>query len=368
MSTQISNFNFPSFPHTTPRTWFSKFGGWWTSLSCLYILTQISSHFLTLKRIGYHESWLELNLENPYRNLFFLTLEAIEYYVTYFGRVIFSVEGYNNVFFCIHFFLEFNPNNFISESGRPEHQRRLLFNVNINPGPGIRVRRAVVTGLPSGCYLMGSKEGNKTVSRVDVTPNVTGWMTSTKPDSEEYFGITLMCSDEEDRDILLPEDFSFDQTDLSSPRLSLITYQQPSSMDSGRRRRRSLGGTSLRSYESHSSRSRDCDKTRHGKTCCRRSMKISFSELDIKELILEPKEFDAHLCNGRCNARRVPYATTHAMFQHTLHQTKGKKEIPRPCCTPTKLKHLDVLHTVPGTNLLKVTILSNAIVEECSCS
>lgn len=226
----------------------------------------------------------------------------------------------------------------------------------------MRIKRAVIE-LPMGCYFFDVKRNDTHSGSVDVTDKLRSWVTVQAEHLEDSFGVTVFCNPKTGTS---PDSLS--QTDdLSLTTLKVISTELPSDkLGTKHRGKRSL---SLRNYERRPSvRSRDCDKTRHGKTCCRKSMKVNFEELKIRDLIYEPKEFDAHVCNGRCNARRVPYATTHAMLQQTLHQAKGKSQVPRPCCTPTKLRHLDVLHSVPGTNILKITILPNAIVEECSCS
>lgn len=150
-------------------------------------------------------------------------------------------------------------------------------------------------------------------------------------------------------------------------RLRLVTSEM-----SKNRTRRSVLPSTLQALKLNKPRSGvDCTKTRRGKTCCRRSLKIKFSDLGISEVIIEPAEFDAHVCVGRCNAKRVSYSSTHAIFQHILHEKKGKGFVPRPCCAPTKLAELDVIHinsVNPSKPKLEVTVLKDAIVSECGCS
>ncbi|XP_021962597.2 bone morphogenetic protein 2 [Folsomia candida] len=232
------------------------------------------------------------------------------------------------------------------------------FDINSNKdqesGKIIRIKRAELE-LPEGCrpLLNATKILGGDDRSYDVSSAVTSWLFSRKNKMNPSRPFTVSCS---------PLDSS------STPaRLRLVTSEM-----SKNRTRRSVLPSTLQALKLNKPRSGvDCTKTRRGKTCCRRSLKIKFSDLGISEVIIEPAEFDAHVCVGRCNAKRVSYSSTHAIFQHILHEKKGKGFVPRPCCAPTKLAELDVIHinsVNPSKPKLEVTVLKDAIVSECGCS
>lgn len=274
-------------------------------------------------------------------------------------------------------------------------------------GTDVRIQR-VVLSMPAMCQLTGQLQNSTDLpdlkqlsempttedcensndtdvgigqfNRIDLTRNVTKWSVQNRKPSP--FIVLAICSREG-----ISANNQGDMNHSHRQRhhhhgssLKLVTreFLKPSVNAVIKRRTRRAAPTepsTLRSFthKRDNGKGRECANTRHGKTCCRRSLKIKFSDLGISDVILEPKEFDAHVCDGRCNARRVSYSSTHAMFQHILHQTKGKKFAPRPCCVPTALEELDVLHLDPNGNRnggpkLIVTILKDAIVKECGCS
>ncbi|XP_076330665.1 bone morphogenetic protein 4-like [Tachypleus tridentatus] len=85
----------------------------------------------------------------------------------------------------------------------------------------------------------------------------------------------------------------------------------------------------------------DCTRGKRTKRCCRYKMKVSFHSIPLKgtgwESIIEPKEFDAFVCKGKCNKRSKSILNTHALLQNRLRRVK-KSEIPRLCCTSKKTK------------------------------
>ncbi|CAL8082229.1 unnamed protein product [Orchesella dallaii] len=284
-----------------------------------------------------------------------------------------------------------------------------LFRFDIHYGPtmegaDVRIRR-VVLSVPGGCQITGHLQNNtdlpdlkelsnltmsgnendhqhsgedEQVLEFDLTQNVTAWTVRSRMSSP--FIVLAICSRDTVPDKLESGASVNRHPSHHGSSLKVVTkeFMKPSFEAQMKRRARRAAPTepsTLRGFthKRDNGRGRECANTRHGKTCCRRSLKIKFEDLGISDVILEPKEFDAHVCEGRCNARRVAYATTHAMFQHILHQTKGKKFAPRPCCVPTALTELDVLHLDQSGNRnggpkLIVTILKDAIVKECGCS
>lgn len=223
----------------------------------------------------------------------------------------------------------------------------------------VRIKKATLS-LPTGCSLEGSHDKLK---QLDITTNVTYWINQNEGHQHRRpIILTAECLSSSQ----VPADGSAGQVKVI---LKLRPKETLDTINSKRRVRRSFvasGGT-IRDYLNRG-KGRDCDKTRHGKTCCRRPLKVDLNDLNVKDLILEPATFDAYMCSGRCNARRVPFASTHAMIQQALHRKFGKKVVPRPCCTPTELQSLDVIHAVPGENRLEVTVLRDAVVVQCGCS
>lgn len=114
----------------------------------------------------------------------------------------------------------------------------------------------------------------------------------------------------------------------------------------------------------------DCHDATHARgkrssRCCRRSMKVRFSDLPRFDFILYPEEFDAYYCSGKCPARYNP-ANEHALLQSLLN-LRGKDNVPGPCCAPTKLKGLNILH-VGDDGRIKTTFWRDVIVTECGCA
>ena len=106
--------------------------------------------------------------------------------------------------------------------------------------------------------------------------------------------------------------------------------------------------------------------------CCRKKMEVNFSQLSGFEHILQPPTFDAFYCDGRCPIRFNP-ANGHALLQSLLHvesrQHRGGKHIPKPCCAPSKMLPLPILHLSGGSeHKLEVTHWKNVIVGECKCT
>ncbi|XP_035210861.1 growth/differentiation factor 6-B-like [Stegodyphus dumicola] len=102
------------------------------------------------------------------------------------------------------------------------------------------------------------------------------------------------------------------------------------------------------------------------KECCKRSLKISFKEIGW-DWIVQPVEFEAFYCKGRCRDVSDGFASTHALMQSILNY-KGRK-VSRPCCAPRKLRPLDLLHYNDKTPPeLVVTRQKGMIVKECACA
>ncbi|KXJ69657.1 hypothetical protein RP20_CCG026272 [Aedes albopictus] len=107
--------------------------------------------------------------------------------------------------------------------------------------------------------------------------------------------------------------------------------------------------------------------TPNNKRCCRHPLLVDLRDIEGFEYIIQPKLFDAGFCRGRCPSKFNP-ASHHALIQSLLHE-HYKYDVPKPCCAPSRMDHIDVLHADPkNPQRLKVTTWSNMRVIECACS
>ncbi|XP_033168251.1 uncharacterized protein LOC117146311 [Drosophila mauritiana] len=101
--------------------------------------------------------------------------------------------------------------------------------------------------------------------------------------------------------------------------------------------------------------------------CCRNQLDVAFKNIKGFEFILQPKVFDAGYCHGRCPPRHNP-AHHHALLQSLIWQ-EDHKLAPRPCCAPSKLEMLEILHVDEDhSDKLKISTWSDMQVVECACS
>uniref|UniRef100_A0A182QGR5 TGF-beta family profile domain-containing protein n=1 Tax=Anopheles farauti TaxID=69004 RepID=A0A182QGR5_9DIPT len=107
--------------------------------------------------------------------------------------------------------------------------------------------------------------------------------------------------------------------------------------------------------------------TAGNKKCCRHPLLVNFRDIEGFDFIIQPKIFDAGFCRGRCPTKYHP-ANHHALLQSLLHE-HIKYDVPKPCCAPSSLDHIDVLHADPkNPQRLKVSTWHNMRVLECACS
>uniref|UniRef100_A0A182P1D4 TGF-beta family profile domain-containing protein n=1 Tax=Anopheles epiroticus TaxID=199890 RepID=A0A182P1D4_9DIPT len=103
--------------------------------------------------------------------------------------------------------------------------------------------------------------------------------------------------------------------------------------------------------------------TAGNKRCCRHPLLVDFRDIEGFDFIIQPKIFDAGFCRGRCPTKFNP-ATHHALLQSLLHE-HIKYDVPKPCCAPSSLDHIDVLHADPkNPQRLKVSTWHNMRVLE----
>lgn len=101
--------------------------------------------------------------------------------------------------------------------------------------------------------------------------------------------------------------------------------------------------------------------------CCRHQLDVTFKDLKGFEFIIQPKTFDAGFCKGRCPPRHNP-AHHHALLQSLMWQQQHGR-VPRPCCVPSKLTQLEILHVdEEHTDKLKISTWSDMQVVECACA
>ncbi|XP_064476754.1 bone morphogenetic protein 2-like [Ornithodoros turicata] len=132
--------------------------------------------------------------------------------------------------------------------------------------------------------------------------------------------------------------------------------------------RRHSVDTGVSSLDGHPRLRMECSNGMKTKVCCRYALKVSFAEIGW-DWIVEPKEFEAYFCKGKCPNRYRNFASTHALLQSIINKKSEGREVPRPCCAPRKLKPLSLLHynnDDPPT--LSVTRQKGMIVKECACS
>ncbi|KAH8318293.1 hypothetical protein KR074_003672 [Drosophila pseudoananassae] len=101
--------------------------------------------------------------------------------------------------------------------------------------------------------------------------------------------------------------------------------------------------------------------------CCRHQLDVVFKKIKGFEFILQPKVFDAGYCHGRCPPRHNP-AHHHALLQSLIWQ-ENHTRAPRPCCAPSKLDILEILHVdEENSDKLKISTWTDMQVVECACS
>lgn len=124
-------------------------------------------------------------------------------------------------------------------------------------------------------------------------------------------------------------------------------------------------GAAAAANKARRTRKTDCNK--ENQRCCRHTMDVVFKEIKGFEFIIQPKNFDAGYCRGKCPPRYNP-AHHHAVLQSLIWK-QDRQRAPRPCCAPSKLVELEVLHVDEEDNSkLKVSKWSDMRVLECACS
>ncbi|GBL95729.1 hypothetical protein AVEN_676-1 [Araneus ventricosus] len=112
-------------------------------------------------------------------------------------------------------------------------------------------------------------------------------------------------------------------------------------------------------------------------TCCLVDFYVSFKELDWP-WVVAPLGFNANMCYGKCNYQLNSYPSHYHRMLSTILNNKttsieNKEDLWTPCCSPTKLKPLDMIYVASNntnTNTSSSFIyhkIPNMITESCGC-
>ncbi|XP_038634268.1 growth/differentiation factor 15-like [Scyliorhinus canicula] len=107
------------------------------------------------------------------------------------------------------------------------------------------------------------------------------------------------------------------------------------------------------------------DCLRKQKSCCRKSLLVSFKEIGWNDWIRAPESYNMYNCGGSCPANYKP-ANMHAMIKSAMHQLSGAAS-PGLCCNPAAYEPMTLLH-YSSEGKLTLTAFDDMIVTNCHCS
>ncbi|XP_042198803.1 growth/differentiation factor 15-like [Callorhinchus milii] len=107
----------------------------------------------------------------------------------------------------------------------------------------------------------------------------------------------------------------------------------------------------------------DCQ--RRQRTCCRKSLQVSFKEIGWTDWIRAPESYNMYNCGGSC-PDKYKAANMHAMIKSSLHRLSGGSS-PGLCCTPASYEPMTLLH-YSSEGRLTLTAFEGMIVTQCHCS
>ncbi|XP_066995538.2 bone morphogenetic protein 2-B [Anabrus simplex] len=187
----------------------------------------------------------------------------------------------------------------------------------------------------------------------DLTRTTESWVSG----DSSNMGIEVECLECARRGITLVTPETRGSNSSVSPVLNILVNVQ---IGGGRDKRSTAMDSKLDSFRQN--RHIECHKPRQ--RCCRHTMEVIFNDIGFS-FIKQPKSFDAGYCRGRCPPRFNP-AHHHALLQSLVSKDKGA---PRPCCAPSKLETLEILHADDESpEKLKLTEWEKVRVIECACS
>ncbi|GFS31383.1 TGF_BETA_2 domain-containing protein, partial [Nephila pilipes] len=110
-------------------------------------------------------------------------------------------------------------------------------------------------------------------------------------------------------------------------------------------------------------------------TCCLVDFYVSFKELDWP-WVVAPLGFNANMCYGKCNYQLNSYPSHYHRMLSTILNNKttsveNKEDLWTPCCSPTKLKPLDMIYVASNTTNTNSSFIfhkiPDMITESCGC-
>lgn len=144
-----------------------------------------------------------------------------------------------------------------------------------------------------------------------------------------------------------------------------VTYPTDKATNGSRTKRSSSSTVRDHLMSLHRGRRTECRG--ETKKCCRHPMNVVFKDIKGLDFIIQPRNFDAGYCKGRCPPRYNP-ANHHALLQSLIWK-ENRTRVPRPCCAPHKLADLEILYfDEDDPTQLKVNVWKDMKVLECACS
>lgn len=214
---------------------------------------------------------------------------------------------------------------------------------------------------------------------LDVTDAVSAWLL----DPTSNLGLQLKCEhcEEHQLHIVHQDDHASDEessnAELIAPELFVVGRTDPDANNNNvkrlkrSRQHRHYQASGAGNHRGGSHRggrvARRTECANGNKRCCRHRLDVVFKEVQGFEFIMQPLSFDAGYCHGRCPPRYNP-AHHHAFLQSMIWQ-QSPERVSRPCCAPSKLEPLEVLHADEmDATKMKVSTWLDMRVLECACS
>lgn len=93
--------------------------------------------------------------------------------------------------------------------------------------------------------------------------------------------------------------------------------------------------------------------------CQKITWKINFEQLGWNSFIIEPLEFEAYDCHGRCVNYMEPNTTSHLKLLNIFQKRNG-------CCIPTKYMTMPIMYYDKFDNVV-IKNYDDIIVSHCGC-
>lgn len=101
--------------------------------------------------------------------------------------------------------------------------------------------------------------------------------------------------------------------------------------------------------------------TNFPRQCCKKDHWITFKEVGLDHIILEPQAYNAGLCLGVCNEMWLE------QFYHSHIMSMSDSVRPRNCCAPATVDALRIIYYDKENDTHKFETLPNMEVTECGC-